>query len=288
MDKKHELAIKEELFAILGSKTAYLEALSSIGGLRPVSRIELPERNVKRMIEFCNHNGFSIEFSDIKYIIEEGSIKTVPKDYPKEGTFFCYIGHSSKNVIEAKNAEQSFDHEKFGRLLGYPECCVKFFLNYELLASQLHNDFTLITLAKSQFQSFPWMLNFSCSFFDAKLISHYPCSFQCKHSLEIAERRFNLLEKHSQEIASEIKNILKTLVIYDDDTGVHVFKQIKETSPRNISYDGVLLTSPNTIHNLFQQGNNIQILDKHRFILGKDDELIQSFDNHHTGILYFT
>lgn len=86
------------------------------------------------------------------------------------------------------------NNDKIGELLGYPECCRKWFKHY-----WQDNQFLDDILAMYENSNFstqgPWQLNFFYRYMGARLVSHMPCSFNCEHSLEIADANFNLMKE---------------------------------------------------------------------------------------------
>ncbi len=118
-------------------------------------------------------------------------------------------------VIAFKDPRWADDFEKAtlmrdvdtrGRLLGYPACCRKFHLNEPGDVDQL------CTHRRSK-NRFHFLLNNLSG--DIRLISHFPCSYDCKASIKIARKTLNIIrKKHGDKSADDIADVLKHKVVY--------------------------------------------------------------------------
>jgi hypothetical protein len=107
----------------------------------------------------------------------------------KFGWYSVLIGNRSIN-------KPFVDHLRYGRLLGFPECCVDFF--------RLYNNWNIYSHPFETYKNTPGgtgsyycnnILMDQTSFF----IHHLPCSYRCGATIEYARR----LEKAFQEIEPE-------------------------------------------------------------------------------------
>lgn len=101
-----------------------------------------------------------------------------------------------------------------GEILGYPECCLD---AYE----ELRNPDEAIPKKIPEFTTYPFVTNRFLRLNRARyLLSHFPCSYDCEGSVEIGERRFNMLKEYEPERAERLKYHLSSFVIYIHDEAV--------------------------------------------------------------------
>ncbi|MFC1753027.1 DUF483 domain-containing protein [Thermoproteota archaeon] len=252
----------------------FCNVLYVLAGLKPVTRFLLTKVSLEEARTFLESTGLKMLVSDIA-TFENDKIK-----------YMVYISGNEDSARDALRAEMDGDHETLGRLLGYPECCVKSFSqNYEL-ARRLFDDYTLIALENSYTQGFPFYMNVSLRYFDASFLNHFPCSFNCSSSLELAKQFAECIKRCTPHLYDQMITKLATAVIYSNDTGVHAFKDVSFTQ-EGFHYDGVRLTSPNEFHELLKKGNNIKVLDKHHFIIYNDQEKVKEVNDELIGVLQF-
>ena len=243
-------------------------------GVRPLTRFLITTDKVPALGQFLKKAGLKMLLSELKTFDEFGMKRMI------------YISKDPALCWKALTAELTGDHAALGKLLGYPECCIKFFIeNYEK-ASNLHDDFTLLSLANSKSESFSPLMNISLKYFDSAFINHYPCSFDCSCSLELAKRSAGCIERCAPQLYTHMMDELQTAVIYSDDTGVHALSGVG-TDEQSLTYDGVRLTSPNDFHNLLEKGNKIEIVDRHHFKVCKDGQMIREIKDLSVGLLLF-
>lgn len=134
------------------------------------------------------------------------------------------------------------DHIEIGKLLGYPQCCIKAHEKYLINRTKEGNDeyymvFDILSNSKKNY----WYLNFLYNFqtrishqdefklykiymeLNKKLINeinslflipHIPHSFDCKKSLKIAYKTYKILLNLFPEFAKKLKEILSRPILY--------------------------------------------------------------------------
>jgi hypothetical protein len=91
------------------------------------------------------------------------------------------------------------DHVRFGRALGYPECCVNFFLK--------HNDWgrqNTLAEAVRRSGSFKWETNCLTKLTPWMLSFHMPCSFDCPETIRYAREVLDAVRAWDAQFADEI------------------------------------------------------------------------------------
>ena len=135
----------------------------------------------------------------------------------KEGEPFYWMGYLVKNEKDAailKKANKKHDHKIIGRMLGYPECCIKYFIknfpvNYDPIWTNLEGDV----------KGYPEN-NGMLRYFGPKIIPHYSCSPTCEASKKIGKTWFRIMEEIDKNLAKEMYNLLAGPMTWDSYHGV--------------------------------------------------------------------
>ncbi|PIQ88757.1 MAG: hypothetical protein COV72_06755 [Candidatus Omnitrophica bacterium CG11_big_fil_rev_8_21_14_0_20_42_13] len=105
------------------------------------------------------------------------------------------------------------DSLKYGYILGYPECCIKFFRKYNdwLKFSHLYQAY-LNTKANPSFLCNPFLKDTVFSY-----IYHMPCSYSCRQTIKLANKLRNEIKKREPEYVKITDSRLKMpfLVFYE-------------------------------------------------------------------------
>jgi hypothetical protein len=204
-----------KLKEIFGSYSKAAEILQVMHGIKAVVRQGFYENEISKVKDFCIRNGLALEIAPYKVVLTDPYKRYSNKgfkariDDPRKGMFFAYISKDGNKAATAKVLEMKNDHKRLGLLLGYPECCIDFFIQNEPERSRLDNDYSICTLKNSKARRFPFFTNVFKRSKDAVLISHFPCSFDCEKSIEIAKRNLQLIGGIDLGLASRIVSELK-------------------------------------------------------------------------------
>ncbi|MBR9681071.1 MAG: DUF483 domain-containing protein [Candidatus Altiarchaeota archaeon] len=131
----------------------------------------------------------------------------------------------SKKLLSELSQYYLNDMVKTGKLLGYPDCCIDFWK--ALSTGNFEKD--ILNKLKTSIQNtknFSSYLNiFSMG---NRIISHNPCSFDCKNSLYVAKQLINILKKVDSNKFFEVKTDLnKNLLVKDYHTSLKIKKPLK-------------------------------------------------------------
>ncbi len=160
------------------------------------------------------------EFKKIKNSLEKESLKVVCSKEELFSKLNIYISKSEELAKEARKLDPSYkiinqkaefsgiinDIYRFSELLSYPECCIKKYINNIEKNINVLSCNSLLNLPKKIDFHFNNILNGISNHY---LSFHFPCSFNCKNSLEYLKRILNSIEKECLDFAKEIKNYLK-------------------------------------------------------------------------------
>lgn len=261
---------------IVGSLTKALDIIYVLESSKPVTRILYDEEN-KELFNFLSEKNLYYELSDFKILKHTDTTRSysdkgirISKDDKRKGLYFLYIARDKKLVKEARELEGENNNFELGKLLGYPECCCSFFDKYSEIAAKTTNDLTLYTFKESKGHKFPWQNNFCLRCFDISLISHFPCSFDCEKSRQIAMKNSEIIKKYDTDITRYFSNALKSAVLYSEGVGVYNFTKFKINNRMMEYHPGsVIASSKNDLYNILKRRNRLTILGKNTFLIGE-------------------
>ena len=249
-------------------------------GMKPVFRIALrPGAQISDEIAKKLEVVFEIKKFDTLY----GSVFEKPVE-------ILYIALSSKAIGAAYEAEATGDRLALGKLLGYPECCVRGFI--ESLSAEAEFIASAFKRTKTKPSFFcngifniesKWLCGSNSFQQDEKifsdfnrlfLIKHIPHALDCPESIKIGRKTLELLRKESPEFAKEIVEALNKPVLYFNYFDWLAFRG-KVSGPELI-YDQVILNrsySSDDKINKISQGNRLRVSDK-KITIYKDKKVI--------------
>ena len=255
----------QQLQQIFHSIIKSLEALYVIEGVKPCARILVFEDELKKIRDFLNKNRLYASVSDFKVIKQnlqsefysDKSVK-IPKDSAQKGYFFVYLAKNTETAEKAKLMEEKGNHRELGLILGYPECCCDFFVSN---FNEKSTDLTLKALENSNGYEFQFYSNIAARHFDVSLLSHFPHSFECGQSIEIAKNNLKAIDKHSKQLAELFSNIMKSTVIYTIGEGIFLLRKHEKINDE-IVYSDVLSTTKSKLYFLISSSRKLKIIDK--------------------------
>ncbi|MBW2966020.1 DUF483 domain-containing protein [Candidatus Woesearchaeota archaeon] len=210
------------LIQIFGTKTKALEIIYLLEGLKPVVRHGFYEHELHQVEEFCKTNNLSIIKSPYKVVIVDVAKSYSNKgikvniDDPRQGMLFVYISKDEEKAMLSNIHETENNHRELGILLGYPQCCIDFFIKHEPEQSKEKNDYIKPILNNSEGYEFPFQNNIFIKDFDITLLNHFPCSLNCQNSLELAKIHLNIIRKYDASLATYFIERLKRKIDIDN------------------------------------------------------------------------
>jgi len=264
----------QKLQQIFHSITKSLEILYVIEGLKPCARILAFEDELGKVTDFLNENKIYYAISGFKVLKQtlqsdfysDKSIK-IDKSDSRKGYFFVYLSKEKNFAEKAKLAESKNQHFELGLLLGYPKCCCDFF---EKNFDKSNTDLTLKTLKYSTGIEFPFYMNIAARHFDVSLLSHFPHSFQCEPSIDIAKNNLKIISRHSKQLANMFSGILQSAVAYTANEGIFLLRKY-EKSNDEIIYGDVVSTAKSKLYYLISGNSKIRIVNKNNFFVNDID-----------------
>ena len=186
------------LLPIFGSKMKAQEILLLLHHAKTLVRQGFYEHELPKVQKFCQQNNLFIEISRFKVLLANETDFTnkglrLSLDDPRPGMFFIYISKDEERTLRAHYYELVENHLDLGLLLGYPSCCVQFFVqnftskktNLELIPT---NPYTNLSQRKN----------------DWCILSHFPCRSVCEKSVELGKRYLQILKDEDSTMAERL------------------------------------------------------------------------------------
>lgn len=267
----------DKLLKTFANYTRSLEILYLLDDVKKTVRLDANDAELEKIREFCDKEGLYLEISDFKVIkIEDKGkggyaniVKKVPLDFPEPGLYHIYVSKDPNRSKFLKLLEDKNDDKAIGELLGYPKCCIDFFMDNKEKQQKIQNDYILPALNNSEGFKFPFYTNYAIRYFDITLLSHFPHSFHCEGSIAIAKTNFKIIKKYSEELANKFETMLKNPVLYTENGGVFVFKDYK-VSGNVLEFNEVKSTVNNKLSELLNKNKKIGIIGKDKIKLNNE------------------
>jgi len=260
-----------KLFQIFNSNLPPLEIIYVLADLKPCCRVLLNPAKIFELNKFCQNNNLHLELSSfkIKKMLDKGkggfSNKIKKKSITDEdGLFYAYISKDKNRGEEAKYFEFARNDSYHGKIMGYPECCIQFYKRNKRNAFKKQGDFMLF--CSHELKKYPFYNNYALRYFGISLISHFPCSLDCKKSQNIAKKNLYFLKKNLPEIAKLFEKELKSCVIYTENNGVFYFSDY-EFDMQNIRFNSLKSTIKNKIYYMLEKYKKFKILSSNKIII---------------------
>lgn len=259
------------LLETFGNKTRALEILYLIEGIKDAARLDANENELAKIRDFCSKNRIFLEMSGFKVIkaADEGkggyanTVKKVPSSYPERGLYHIYLSKDGNKSKFLKIMENKNDDRAVGEMLGYPKCCVDFFIANREKQQKIQNDFILPALENSEGFEFPFYANHAMRYFDCTLLSHFPHSFSCKETIEIAKKNLETLKQYDAIMAENYENTLKCAVLYTENDGIFSLRN-PHLNGNILEYGEIIPTIKNELFNELKNNKSIEIISKNK------------------------
>ena len=206
--------------------SALPEWVGVVSGVKPGMRITLygwPRTQLQEFARSVGRRGLAVRFGAFS---PDGLAHLSPNERRialSAAPVHVYIAQTS--ILADKLAEaESKGATAFGRALGYPDCCVQWLAELDANNSSGRRPpnlpITGLLNTKGQccaeLNNLLWHLPDSPSPF--YLISHYPCSYCCQHSRELAHAVHKEIGRQSLDAALSLEQALSLPVVIWDDT----------------------------------------------------------------------
>lgn len=116
------------------------------------------------------------------------------KDSSMEPYAVFYVARDQDYAEQLRLADESGDDSHFGRMLDYPECCVRKVEIAGRVPSVLEAYGNLSS--DGEYHIWTWPI---AMIGDAAMLVHYPCSSSCEPSIQMAKKHYAILATHGSE-----------------------------------------------------------------------------------------
>jgi len=268
----------EILMTVMGSKPAMADAIFLDTKL---------QKNLKDIANYAKKAGLVLATSKYKYIVNspQGIFKEIAINDPRPGKIILALAptkdkaRKGADYYHAKMIDGRFGY-KFGKLMGYPECCLQFGNYLQNLDGDINNfgfkNPAIESLKRSK--HFDWHLNV----FTVSLLPHYPCSFTCPRSIDYVKKVFLYMDYVDKTQSSFLQDYLKNpvslywtcadrILLYGDlkrtslMTGEVKYTRVEPMLTSNTFYQEVdknKLTEWHKIEAALKEGNRLVVTDK--------------------------
>ena len=258
------------------------EYLAVKNGIKPVMRHGIERKSLHELKKYFEKEKMEVVVKNLDFKRTHSDIQTV-----------LYISRSRDAAKKTCQAESENSYIEFGKLLGYPECCV---LKFEIETASIADEktsFVLNTFSQTKGKpsfyannilNFQSRLNFTNKlslymenldmfkkYYKYFLISHVPCSYKCKKSIEIGKKILKIIEKEDPRFAKRIVyNIKRIFLVIDDLNFVSFNGKVKGNS---INYLEACPLLPLFKGLNFEKGNIVTV-DDNKIRIFRDDKLL--------------
>jgi len=156
------------------------------------------------------------------------------KHYPvREGEpalVCCILSKSAEDLEAFKKAVDAQDDYAQGILLGYPECCCRFFRDVWLKGYhdpiwQMALNSAVIRKDSHYIKMKPHELsNPVLRFLGIRIAFHIPCSFDCQKTIEITKERLEMTKEFNSKLVEKVVQLLRMPVSWDCYHGIGVVR----------------------------------------------------------------
>ncbi|HPR91140.1 MAG TPA: hypothetical protein PK547_00130 [Candidatus Paceibacterota bacterium] len=196
-----------------------IELMMTVLGYKPAMSDEMVfthklEKNINKIKDYARQIDLYLATSKCKYIVNSplGIFQEIPLSDSREGDIILALAptmdraRKGADYYHAKMIDGRYGY-KFGKLMGYPECCLRFG-NYLQNVQGNPNNFgfknpAIESLKRSK--HFDWHLNV----FTVSLLPYYPCNLTCKKSITYVDEIFACLDYIDKKRSSLFKDCKK-------------------------------------------------------------------------------
>lgn len=210
------------------------------------------------------------------------------EEAPTSASIHVFVSRSPKNlklafqsgwyplVVNGRVFNKPYiDHIWFGRALGYPECCIKFFRRY--------NNWSRFSFLYEIFKNTKGRPNYLCNCLlkntPYSYIFHMPCSFRCRKTARWVEKIRSAILKREPEYVRKIDEHLKLPLLVFYEKTIYAFEGKLEKRGNRLFYDSVYYVGGTPSYDFhgrdLEKGNNL-FVKNYDVLVFRDRKLIKT------------
>lgn len=286
------------LTKLFGNLHQALEVLYVANGLKKLARLSIYNKNRLNLAKnFIENHRLKIVESSVKYITKRDSNRTYFTSYSKPvalnnkkgGFIYLYISKSNDLSQLGRICEEHDYSIQFGRILDYPECCIDFYnKNIQRYLKEKRDLMHSVLDETEGLFPYPFWNNFVTRYFDASLLSHYPCSFNCRESMEMAKERLELIKSISSSLSDYLIGQLKSVIIFTSSLGIYKLTDyLFKNNEVHFNKKGICCINKSYIRDILEKTTKIQVITKKRIIFMQEDRILKDLNGKDIGIFIF-
>ena len=194
-----------------------------LSGEKEIIRLSLNYKEFEIAQKLCVKHNLYFEYTSFETKDYGGGwtslVKNNDKNLGKKSyTIVIVIGKTAHILNEYINAEANFDFTKAGKLLGYPKCCIKSYIEVEVLKNNWYQYY--FTNKKRKYPL--WANRINTIFGGGSFIGEmFPCSLNCKKAIEIGQRAASTMDSFGlAKLSGIIKNHCLAPIYIDDSNKI--------------------------------------------------------------------
>jgi len=239
------------------------EILCVYHSIKQVARLIIfSERDLKELYHLLESHRMAYALQDYKIKMELENDKCqytnkgrlIPLS-ERQGGFIVYVSRHITFAQRAKRLER-LNNTHFGKILGYPSCCIDFYLT-ELHREPENHEFSI--KSPWELRQYPFVNNRFLRYLDLTILSHFLCRLGCRESEQIGRESYALIERYDPDKAETLRRELSSLVIYTRNDGVLYTPDYSLSAGGVIRYENLKSTEKDTDLSLhFKRNNSIK------------------------------
>jgi len=201
---------EDDALATLAAHGMLCEILALRADLRESVRDIARESEVPKLREAARRLGLDLVISTERVALHPGgTFERVPSSHPGADRRIVYIG-TREGCIRARRHEEDGHIARLGSVLGYPECCIEFYV------AQPKRDIPVAIHRRSErFDIHAHSLLRGIT--GHGFISNFPCSYSCPQAVALGKKVRKLLREHDPAFEEEMRRHLTSPLLYLGD-----------------------------------------------------------------------
>ncbi len=243
----------------LNFRKNYLNELIAIEtGLKKVARQFVEEKDILEYLRFTKRRNLKFVFWKEKNYFYISKKKELARKVMKIEKKI-----SGMNLNQNNFEKISLLIKNLGELFGYPRCCINFFIN---CLKNKEPNYVFYSYLNTKSNKISFLLN-NLSVY--RLISYFPCSYECKESLNFATKLFKNLPRE-QKIKTE-EALKRDILIWNEEKMIGFNQRfngrIINYNPEKINLLGV----SEEIEKAIKKGNKLENIEDYIKIFWNDN-----------------
>ncbi|MCF7916187.1 MAG: hypothetical protein K9L61_00225 [Candidatus Omnitrophica bacterium] len=274
-----------DFIEIKGNPAQLMLFMALVLGLKPFMDIWIEKKRLKDFAKMCKNYGLYLKVDCLFKKVSQKKVKNkiiggntltstvcygLPEEVDSEDKAHVFVS-KDKNLIKKGMwypviiKDRVFwppraDMLNYGYVLGYPDCCIKFFQKYNNWAFYSYLYQVYRNSKKYSYLANPLLKDDYYSY-----IYHMPCSFGCKKTINYAKQLRKEIKKREPEFIKKVDGKLKLSFLVFYEKKIYAFKG-KLLSKKELVYSEVYFVNAEPERNTYMEelvkGNRIKLNGK--------------------------